>query len=192
MESSVLRPLEPISFLFFLKHFKTAYDSDVIHEVAAMWFFCYFIKGSAMDDSSHHIKATENNDANKKGKSITTVKLSGSSLRLTGSMMSPPKPKLTSWRTSSQNMSAARCSENFEKKHLDEKESMMRQDSGMCQKTDFTSTSTLLWEITESPTKVPHCKRWHTMLPPCRNYKKALVVAEYPIKLTKKAGNYSS
>lgn len=71
MKSTVFNPLDPITILTFVQNFETTYDSNEIHEGAAMWLFYHFNKGTRKTALSHCVFATEENNAHRKGKLTT-------------------------------------------------------------------------------------------------------------------------
>lgn len=60
MKAAVFNPTDPISVLSFLDNYKTACDSDKIHEKVAMWLFSHFICKPAKT-VSHEVIAEKTN-----------------------------------------------------------------------------------------------------------------------------------
>lgn len=65
MTSFLFKPLDLVSILSFLHNFKSASDSNAIHEGAAMWVFPYFMKNPAKAAPSYLLRASEDNTTQK-------------------------------------------------------------------------------------------------------------------------------
>lgn len=61
MNSSILKPSDPITVLILLHNFKIFCYSNEIYKGAAMWLFPYFIKEPAKVPLSYRLSAAEDN-----------------------------------------------------------------------------------------------------------------------------------
>lgn len=71
MRSSKFEPLNPSSILAFLHNIKTAYESNGIHERAAMWLFLHSVTEPAKAALSFRVSVTEDNNTHK-AETLTT------------------------------------------------------------------------------------------------------------------------
>lgn len=70
MKSTLFKASDLISLLFFLDNIKTACNTNIIHEVAAMCFLPCFLRERAKTALSHQVTA-DNNSPQQEGKLVT-------------------------------------------------------------------------------------------------------------------------
>lgn len=179
VKSFIFKPLDPTSILAFLHNSKTTCHSGKIHAGTAMWLF--LTSWRRWPRPRYHIKWVPQ-------RTITiarnrhwqpAVKMSAIYWKPLQLMISLEKPKLTSWTTSSQNMSAIRYLATLWEKHQGVEESTISQDLKACSKKDNTTYLASLWEITGVLIKVPHYGTWRAMLHHFLNWRNAPALAAY-------------